>query len=166
MTDLHKVKKVDLDVNELFHYLLANGTIEPSQIVFTEYDTVYSSHQFLIITFSLILAVLVLLLRYTIHNKEDDQVSETNFGELPEQETSRRENWRRVKNTWLYQVFGWLFERFNGFMRCFSNPFHCLAVLWFFVTTRYLYELDLLRTLPGNSAMRSYGRARKPTVFD
>ena len=47
-----------------------------------------------------------------------------------------------------------------------GNPFNCMIVLWFLVTTQVLFDLDMLKALPGSFAMRSYGRLRKPTVFE
>mmetsp|Transcript_32012 Transcript_32012/g.39727 ORF Transcript_32012/g.39727 Transcript_32012/m.39727 type:complete len:146 (-) Transcript_32012:561-998(-) len=46
------------------------------------------------------------------------------------------------------------------------NPYHCLAILWFFVAIKTFFDLDMLKALPGNAAMKSYGRQRKPTVFE
>jgi len=62
--------KVDLDVNELFTFLMTNDTIRPVNIVFTEYDSVYSPHQLIIIIAGLLIAMVILLLRYTLHNTE------------------------------------------------------------------------------------------------
>lgn len=41
-----------------------------------------------------------------------------------------------------------------------------LTILWFLMTARYFFELDLLRAMPGNYYLQSNGRGRKPTNLE
>ena len=49
--------------------------------------------------------------------------------------------------------------------RSFMNPFKGLTILWFLCGMYTFFNQDLLKLLPGNIFLQSYGRARKPTVF-
>ena len=50
--------------------------------------------------------------------------------------------------------------------RFIKSPFNCLAVLWFLTSVRVFFDLDMLRAMPGNINMHSYGRGKKPNAFE
>ena len=159
--------------NELLQYLEANGTVEPIQIVFTEYDNVYSAHQLIILNISLLTAVCVFISRYTLHSMGPDsnnfcgKKKENTEVDQDDENAAKPFEWRRVKNTWIYQAVCQLIKLLKQLIRWFSNPFNALALLWFFVAIRCFFDLDLLKALPGNAAVKSTGRqARKTTPYD
>mgnify|MGYP001149931796 CR=1 FL=1 len=50
-------------------------------------------------------------------------------------------------------------------LRFFFDPFLILQILWFLITLRFLFNLDLLRVLPGNTYIYSVTKGKRPTIF-
>ena len=43
---------------------------------------------------------------------------------------------------------------------------HCLACLWFLCAVKVFFDLDMLKILPANLNLNSYGKGRRPTVAE
>ena len=43
---------------------------------------------------------------------------------------------------------------------------HCLACLWFLCGVKVFFDLDMLKVLPANLSINSYGKGRRPTIAE
>lgn len=44
------------------------------------------------------------------------------------------------------------------------NLLHCLTFLWFVCSLKFFFDLDMLKLMPMNINLQSYGKARRPTI--
>ena len=46
------------------------------------------------------------------------------------------------------------------------NIFHCLTLMWLICMLKVFFELDMLKILPPNLNLNSYGKGKRPTMQD
>ena len=148
-----------------------------ARFLFTEYDNVYIAHQIQTMAFGVIVAMTAFLLRYTMYNLiKVKQLQEATDGEAPPP-TQEAPGFRGMVNRWIdtlclkKYIGAYIDKAVDLFITApqylyVPSILHCLACLWFLCGVKVFFDLDMLKVLPANLNLNSYGKGRRPTIAE